>query len=325
MDLNRVAAFVRVVHDGSFTAAARALGVPKSSVSRSVAQLEQELKIRLLHRTTRKLHLTDAGAAFYERAARAIADLGDATAAAADMSADLRGTVRLTAPVDFGVIVLASLVARFVRAHPTIRVETILTGRIVDLVGEGIDLAVRAGQLRDSSLVARRIGPLSAALFATPRYLAKHPAPSRVADLAGHACVVFRPSQTKSTWTLAHRDGEQASVEVRGPVSSDDLGFVRKAVLSGVGVGLLPEFLVLRDEERGKLVRLLPEWAQHGATLSIVYPSARFVPQRVVVFREFLVRELAKFQETCGARPSVALDGSSARRADPPPRRTRPA
>src|SRR4051794_33379342 len=142
MDLTRVSAFVRVVHDGSFTAAARSLGLPKSSVSRSVAQLEQDLGIRLLHRTTRQLHLTDAGAAFYERAARALNDIGEATVAAADTQAELSGSVRVTAPVDLGVFALAPIVARFARKHPKIRVELGLTGRVVDLVAEGFDLAV---------------------------------------------------------------------------------------------------------------------------------------------------------------------------------------
>src|SRR3954470_7081671 len=128
MDLNRVSAFVRVVHDGSFTAAAKALGLPKSSISRSVAQLEQDLGIRLLHRTTRQLHLTDEGSAFYERVARALTDIDEATVAAADTQAELNGAVRVTAPVDLGVYALAPIVARFVRKHPKIRVELDLTG-----------------------------------------------------------------------------------------------------------------------------------------------------------------------------------------------------
>ena len=186
MDLNRVAAFVRVVQDGSFTSAAKSLGLPKSSISRSVAQLEQELGLRLLHRTTRQLHLTEAGTAFFERASRALGDLKDARSAAADMSGDPSGRVRLTAPVDFGVAVLASIVTRFSRKHPRILIETVLTSRVVDLVGEGIDLGVRMGALRDSSLVAKRIGPLRSALFAAPKYLAKKGTPTTLEDLAKH-------------------------------------------------------------------------------------------------------------------------------------------
>ncbi len=294
MDLNRVSAFVRVVRDGSFTAAAKALGLPKSSISRSVAQLEQDLGIRLLHRTTRQLHLTDAGAAFYERGSRALADVEEATSAASDTQAELSGVVRVTAPVDIGVWALAPIVARFVRKHPKIRVEVSLTGRVVDLVAEGFDLAVRAGPLRDSSLIARRVGELQSVAYASPKYIARHGQPAELADLADHACVLFRSTSGKATWEMARAEGKTASVEVTGPVASDDLSFVRKAVLASCGIGVLPTFLCARAEDTGKLVRVLPQWALNGAVLHIAYPSARFVPQRVVVLREYLFTALGK-------------------------------
>lgn len=311
MDLNRVAAFVRVVQDGSFTAAARALNLPKSSVSRSVAQLEAELGVRLLHRTTRQLHMTDAGAAFYERAARALSDLDEATATAADMQAQLRGTVRVTAPVDFGVWVLAPIVTRFARKHPTIQVDVSLTGRVVDLVAEGFDLGVRAGPLRDSSLVLRRIGSLESGLYASPRYVERRGLPATLAELAAHDCVLFRASQGRSTWSLEGPGEGVESVEVTGPVACDDLSFARKAVLTGGGVGLLPVFLCAREQRRGKLVRVLPDRAMRGSVLHVVYPSARFVPQRVAVFREYLFRELAAFDRKCGAHER--RDGAAGR------------
>ena len=260
MDLNRVAAFVRVVQDGSFTSAAKSLGLPKSSISRSVAQLEQELGLRLLHRTTRQLNLTEAGSAFFERASRALVDLNDARSAAADSSGDPSGRVRLTAPVDFGVSVLAAIVTRFARKHPRIVVEAVLTSRMVDLVSEGIDLAVRMGALRDSSLVGKRIGPLRSALYAAPKYLARKGAPATLDDLARHCCIVFRQRDTKSTWTLERRGEEKPkTVEVSGPLVADDLEFVKKATLLGGGIGLLPEFIADRAEERGQLVRILPK------------------------------------------------------------------
>lgn len=294
MDLNRVAAFVRVVTDGSFTAAAKAMGLPKSSVSRSVAQLEQDLGVRLLHRTTRKIALTDAGAAFFERVSRALGDIDEATSAASDMQAALRGTVRVTAPVDFAAAVLAPIVARFVRQHPTIHVELSLTGRVVDLVGEGFDLAVRAGPLRDSSLVVRRVGVLESALFATSRYLERKGIPRRVEDLAEHDHVLFRASGGKQEATLEGAGGESRAVVLSGPVSCDDLSFAKRAVLAHAGIGLLPRFLCAREEGVGKLVRVLPEWTVGGAVLHVVYPTVRFVPQRVVVFREHVLAELGK-------------------------------
>ncbi len=311
MDLNRVSAFVRVVQDGGFTKAAQSLGVPKSSVSRSVAQLEQDLGVRLLQRTTRQVHLTDAGSAFYDRVARALGDIDEATLAASDMHAQLRGTVRITAPPDFGVSVLAPLLARFVRKNPAIHVDVVLTGRVVDLVAEGFDLAVRAGVLRDSSLVARRIGTLGSALYASPKYVARRGQPNDVAELASFDGVLFRAQNGKTTVRLV-RDGESRDVEMQGPLAGDDFGFVRKAVLAGVGIGVLPEFLCARDEERGKLVRILPEWRFEGSgALHVVYPSARFVPQRVVALREHLVKRLADVVRTC-ERVRGKQDGDSA-------------
>jgi DNA-binding transcriptional LysR family regulator len=301
MDLNRVSAFVRVVQDGSFTAAASSLGLPKSSVSRSVAQLEEDLGIRLLQRTTRQLHLTDAGTAFYERVSRALGDINEATAAAADAQSDLSGVVRVTAPVDLGVWALASIVARFVKKHPKIRIELALTGRVVDLVGEGFDLAVRAGPLRDSSLIARRVADLDSMMFASPSYVARRGAPKDLADLANHDAVLFRSTTGTMTWDLARTDGTKSSVQVSGRVATDDMSFVRKAVLSGCGIAILPTFLCARAWHAGKLVRVLDDWALHGSVLHVAYPSARYVPQRVIVFREYLLRALDKIGSQCQA------------------------
>jgi DNA-binding transcriptional LysR family regulator len=302
MDLNHLSTFARVVHDGSFTAAAQTLGLPKSSVSRSVAQLEQQLGIRLLHRTTRKLHLTEAGTAFYDRIAQALSDIEEARATAADMQAELRGTVRVTAPPDMGVFVLAPIVTRFVRRHPAIHVDLSLTGRLVDLVSEGFDLAVRAGPLRDSSLVARRVGAFAQALFASPRYLARKGAPETVPELAAHDCVLFRAKDGRSVWSFVNKDDARQSIEVVGAITVDDFAFVRTALLAGAGIGTLPEFLCARDEEKGRLVRVLPAWRTiDEGVIHIVYPSARFVPQRVVVFRDVLLHGLGKLSQTCEA------------------------
>jgi DNA-binding transcriptional LysR family regulator len=316
MDLNRVAAFVRVAQDGTFTAAARALGVPKSSVSRSVAQLEQELGIRLLHRTTRKLRLTDAGTVFYERVARALTDIDEARATASEMQSEPRGTVKITAPPDFGTSVLGPILARFARKHPSIVVDISLSGRLVDLVAEGFDLAVRAGPLRDSSLVVRRFGKLDSALYVSPKYVARRGAPRTVAELADHEAVLFRGTEGRATWALDGPGGEVRSVDVTGPVACDDLAFAHKATLSGAGVALLPRFLCARQEASGRLVRVLPEWIAGDAVLHVVYPSIRFVPQRVVLFREFLTAALSSFERECrvqrGPRGGQATGAGSA-------------
>ncbi|HVJ90845.1 MAG TPA: LysR family transcriptional regulator [Labilithrix sp.] len=299
LDLNHVSAFVRVVQDGSFTAAARALGLPKSSVSRSIAQLEQDLGVRLLHRTTRKLHLTDAGTAFHDRVSRALADIDEATNAAADLQRELRGSIRITAPLDLGVWAVASIVARFVRRHPTVHVDVRLSSRVVDLIADGFDLAVRAGPVRDESLVARRVGVLELGLYASSKYVKRRGTPTSLDDLATHDCILLRTDAGFMQWKLTSTSGAEQLVEPRGAISADDISFLKKAVLAGGGIALLPSFFVLREERANKLVRVLPDWRLSGATLHVVYPSARYVPQRVIAFRDYLVRELGKIASRC--------------------------
>jgi DNA-binding transcriptional LysR family regulator len=299
--LNHVAVFVRVVETGSFTAAGAALGLPKSSVSRSVSRLELELGVRLLQRTTRSVHLTDAGHAYYQRVARALSGLEEAQSAVSDMQASPSGLVRLTAAVDIGVNILAGLVARFVRKHPTIHVELVLTGRIVNLVDEGVDLAVRAGKLDDSSLVARKVGTTESRLFAAPGYLRRRGTPKTLADLAQHDCVLFRGRRGRSGWELLGPKGLE-KVDVTGLVSADDFAFVRQMLLAGAGIGLIPWTVSAQDIERKRLVRVLSEYAAPGGALHVVYPSARYVPQRVALLRDFLVQGLLERASTCDAR-----------------------
>ena len=296
MDLNHVSAFVRVVQDGSFTAAAKALGLPKSSVSRSIAQLEQDLGVRLLHRTTRKLHLTDAGSAFHHRVSRALADIDEATSATADLQRELRGAVRVTAPLDLGVWAIATIVSRFVRKHPEVEVEVKLTPRVVDLVGEGFDLPLRAGTLRDQSLIARRVGGLVMGLYASSKYIARRGKPEAFAEIATHDCVILRSENGTMPWTLTGPTGEEQTLTPQGKIYADDISFLKKAVLAGGGIAFLPEFVCGREEQSGKLVRLMPDWRLSGSELHIVYPSARDGTQRVIVVRDFRIRVLTKLR-----------------------------
>jgi DNA-binding transcriptional LysR family regulator len=291
MDLNRAVTFVRVVEDGGFTAAARVLGVPKSSVSRSVSLLEEELGVRLLQRSTRKVQVTEAGRVFYDRASRALAGLEDAEAAVSDLQSSLRGSVRLTAPPDAAAGILAPLIARFVELHPAVHVECVLTGRIVDLVAEGVDFAFRASKITDSSLVARRLSARDSGLYAAPSYLARRAAPARVADLAGHDCVIFRADQGRARWTLDGPEGEE-HVEVQGRVSADDFAFVHRAVVHGAGIGLMPRFIAEPSVARAELTRVLPNYLGLRGVWHLVYPTGRFLPRRAVAFRDFVLAEL---------------------------------
>jgi len=197
MDLNHVAVFARVVELESFTAAAKQLGLPKSSVSRTVTRLEDELGVRLLQRTTRTLHLTEVGRAYYERARGALSALDEAASAATNSSAEPRGTVRMTAPPDMGIMNLVDIVARFARKYPLVHIDISLSSRFVDLVAEGFDLALRAGKMADSSLVARKIGSDALGIYASANYLRRRGRPKTLADLADHDCVFPRDERQK--------------------------------------------------------------------------------------------------------------------------------
>src|SRR5262245_60981856 len=200
VDLRRVAAFVRVVEAGSFSAAAVALRLPTSSVSRAVAGLEDELGVRLLHRTTRKLTLTDAGQAYFARMQAVLAEANEATQEALTSASDPRGQVRVTAPVDLGVLFLPPIIAELAARHPRLTIEMSLTSRRVDLVEEGFDLAIRAAVLEDSSLVARKLGMTDLGVFAAPAYVDRRGRPRTVADLAAHDCVVYRTRGGAMPW-----------------------------------------------------------------------------------------------------------------------------
>jgi DNA-binding transcriptional LysR family regulator len=252
--------------------------------------------VQLLQRTTRKLSLTDAERAFFERARAGVANLEEATAAASEHGTEPRGTVRITAPVDLGVMMLGDIVTRFVRKHPHIHVELAMTGRTVDLVEEGFDLAVRAGRLADSTLIARKLGETTLGVFAAPAYLRRRGRPKSVADLARHDCVLFRGRASRATWSLSGPDGIE-EVEVTGAINADDLGVVRSALLAGAGLGLIPMFLAL--QQAPQLEHVLPGHAVHGAPLHVVTPGGRHEPARVTLFREFLTAALLKVRWSC--------------------------
>ncbi|ACG72889.1 transcriptional regulator, LysR family [Anaeromyxobacter sp. K] len=292
MDLNRIAVFAQVVEAGSFTAAAASLGLRKSSVSRAVAALEADLGIRLLQRTTRRLSLTDAGRAYYERTRDALAGLREASEEAAALGAEPRGTVRVTAPVDLAPD-LARLTDAFLRAHPQVRVEVSLTARYVDLVKEGFDLAIRAGVLADSSLLARKLSDSALALFAAPSYLDARGRPRRLADLARHDCLLYRAGAETAVWRLTGRRGEE-QVTVHGRAAADEFAFVRGMLLAGAGIALVPTGMVAAPLREGAIERVLPQYVRRGGPVSVVWPSRRYEPVAVARFRDAIVAALGE-------------------------------
>src|SRR5450432_1390948 len=232
LDLNQVSAFVRVMETGSFTAAARTLGLPKSSVSRRVSALETSLRSRLLQRSTRKLVPTEAGRLYFERARAALAGLTDAGAAVTDMSRELAGPIRFTAGGD-NTGFLISLIGEFLTLYPKVQLDVVLTPRRVDLVAEGFDLALRAGPLVDSSLIVRRLGRTDLGLFAARGYLLKAGTPQKVADLAAHRFVLFGDPHVREHLRLSGPDGDEA-VKIDGPLVVHEMGFAADAGAAGI-------------------------------------------------------------------------------------------
>jgi DNA-binding transcriptional LysR family regulator len=288
MDLNRVATFVRVVEAGTFTAAAKRLQLPTSSVSRGVAKLERDLGIVLLERTTRRVALTDAGRVYYERAREAVAGLDEATALASDAAREPSGIVHVAAPPEMAAKLAASLGA-FVRRHPKIHVDVVTTARGAELVGGEVDIAIVLGPLEDSALIVRRLGTTLYRLYASAEYLERRGRPRSVADLARHDAVIYRGVGGRATWDLLGPRGAER-VEVKGALSGDSFEFVLDAVAAGHGVGLLPDQCLYAAPSAG-LVHVLPKVAAAGAVQSLVHPS-RHLPKRVALLREFLAEHL---------------------------------
>lgn len=287
MDLNLLAVFEAVARTSSFSAAARELGWPKSSVSRGVARLESELGAQLLFRTTRQVSLTAAGTALYDRVAPPLGTMRAAVEKLPEQAEVPSGTLRVTAPVDIGVLFLAEVVTRYTARFPAVRVELELTGRVVDLVKERFDVALRvAAKLADSTLVVRRAAPVVLRWYASPIYLARRGTPRSEEELAGHDRVGLRsgPQRLRLSGPRAAAAGEP---EAR--IVADDVLFLRDAVRAGAGIGLLPALTAEPEVLAGTLVRVLPKVERAAGHLHIVTPGARQVPAKVTAFRDLVL------------------------------------
>lgn len=290
MDLNEIKAFVRVVQAGSFRQAAAQLGMPNSTVSAKVSALERRLGVTLLQRTTRKLRLTEAGEAYFRQASQGLEDLAKAEAEVSAAQRAPQGLLRVTAPADFGNTCLVDLLGAFRKRHPQVRVELVFTDRFVDLVAEGIDVAIRAGTLRDSGLVARKVGIACWTPFASPAYLKRAGTPAHPRALREHACLQFTPLG-RDHWQLTQGKSTVTAPLAR-EVLANDMQMVKALAVSGRGIALLPTFACHRELERGTLVRVLPGWRARADPMHLVYPGQRFVAPKVRAFVDVAVDEL---------------------------------
>lgn len=296
MDLNQTRVFVEVVRAGGFAAAARRLGLPKSTVSARVQALEARLGAQLLKRSTRHLALTAEGSAFFETVAGAVDTLVDAEAASTAERGVLSGTIRFTAPLEFPREALTAALAGFTRLHPHIRFEVTLTNQPLDLVTENIDLALRGGEPRGAGLIIRKVGEIAWGLYASPEYIERCGAPETIEDLAGHDLLLF----TSASQSRVLRAGEPLhGNEPR--IASDNFAFLRRLAVAGAGIAALPTALVARDLQRGRLERVLEGWSGEPSALHIVFPSRRDMSPRVKAFADHLAQALA-------GEPSITLD-----------------
>jgi DNA-binding transcriptional LysR family regulator len=287
IDLEDLSSFVEVVESGGFNRAARRLGVSKSIVSRRITRLEADLGTRLLSRTTRGISPTEAGLEFKARSERILSDLEEAREAVAQRAGGVVGRLRLSAPLSFGVRHVAPVLAEMAQRHPRLEMDVSYSDRIVDLIGERFDAAIRIGTLKDSSLVARRIAPVRSVLVASPGYLGQRGRPSTPRDLAGHDCLIYT-GRTVAEWQF--QAGKRSiSIRPEGRLRSDSGEAVLQWAIAGLGIAEGPSFLVSDAIESGALEPLLTDYARPEHGVHVVRPPGSYVPGKVRVLIDTLV------------------------------------
>ncbi|MBP1852865.1 LysR family transcriptional regulator [Rhizobium halophytocola] len=285
--LQAMTAFVRVVDTGSFSAAARRIGVGQPAISKTIAQLEDRLQVRLLIRSTHGLTPTDAGIRFYERAKLAIHEADEAELQAKGAGAGLAGCLRVCAATTFARIMVLPHLPQFMARHPDLEVDVILDDRVIDLVSEGIDVALRMGELADSSAIARKIATGRRSVIATPAYLEEHGVPQVPADLAAHQALVY--TQLGNSWTF-HRQGTEASVAVAGRVRFTAAEGIRAAVKADMGLAVTSDWMFWPELQSGEVLRVLEDWKLPELELWAVFPTGRLASAKARAFADFVQR-----------------------------------
>lgn len=301
--MDRLAAmqtFVRVVESGSFSAVAREFRSTQSAVSKQVAALERTLDAKLLSRTTRSLALTEAGEQYFAQARRLVAEIAEAEAQLRQGEQQLSGWLRVAASVGYGRLKLLPRIRSFLEAHPNVKIDLRLNDGFVDLVEEGIDVAVRIGELADSSLLARRIGTTQRVLLASRSYLDGLPkglkAPQAPQDLLNHNCIVYSELATQNAWTftagpgVAEPEGSQVTIRAQGNLQTNSSEVIRASVLSGMGIGYSPTWLFEEEIASGQLQQLLPEWPAPPLPIHLVSPPQRYQSAKVQALSAHLAR-----------------------------------
>jgi len=289
-DLEGLAIFAKVAETRSFAAAAAELKLSNATVSKAVSRVEAKLKTRLFNRTSRRIALTEAGRQLSHRASRILAEGEAAEDEALERSSAVRGLVRLAVPMSFGILHLAPLLPEFLAEYPEVSIDLHLSDATVDMVGDGFDAAIRIAALPDSSLIARRLCGMSRYLVGSPGYLKKHGRPRHPLHLAEHVCITYSHGTAAETWRFTHKNGKSASVRPSGPLRINNGDAMIPALIDGVGLGALPEF-ILRD------ALLLADWSLPSGSVYWLTPPGGLRPKRVDVLGDFVARSLTSHRE----------------------------
>lgn len=294
MLVDNVRIFVELARSKTFTEAARKLGMPKSTVSTRIRLLEDELATDLFKRTTRKVTLTEAGQRYFDVTERLLVELEAASETVRNSTEALTGTLRITAGVDAGAGIVGDIVAQFAIENPQLDVDFMLRGDVVDLVAEGVDVALRMSPLQDSTLKAKKLGTTYYRCVASPSYLAEHGTPRQPSDLSEHRVIRFSPRMDNDPTLDLAGPARSVRVALERRIRSNSIAAVRHQALAGSGIGYLPFGACLDEVEKGKLVPVLPKWGSRANPMSVVYPNQRFVPRKVKLFVDFLSRRFAE-------------------------------
>jgi len=292
-----IRAFVQVVESKSFVRAAERLHLSTTAVSRQVAELEAHLQTRLLQRTTRRISLTETGRAFYERCGQILSELDEAESEAAQEMAEPRGTIRLTTSINFGMRQVTPAIASFLLRYAQVKFDVSLSDRIVDIVEEGFDLAIRVGATGAENLVARKLGETRLVACASPGYLSRHGAPASPEDLSRHNCLTYEYA-LRDTWTFRDGAGRERDVRVGGSLNSNNGDLNAAAAMHGVGIALEPDFIVATHLKSGNLVSVLDAFKAPVTPIYAIYPSRRFLPLKIRSFVDFLVQRFSGTRES---------------------------
>jgi len=283
-----IQAFIQIVNSGTMTAAAEQLQLAKSAVSRRLSELEEQLGVELFHRTTRKLSLTDSGRAFYERCVQILDDLTEAEDSVSELHGEIRGQIKIAAPLSFGLMHLGPAIIDFQQQHPEIRFDIDFDDREIDLISEGFDVGIRIADLKDSSLIARRLAEVSMMVCASPAYLREHGQPQSPADLQQHPCITYSNIARPDQWTFIYPDGKPLTISVNEVLTANNGHFMRDAAVNGLGILRQPTFIAYEKIASGELVPLLQDYATESVNAYAIYPPTRHLSQRVRQFVDFL-------------------------------------